>query len=77
MPHTCDRMDKKTSVSCAASNDAYTVDESFTQIDMPPGIERKKSTVSCDSATWNTDYNKQDANATSCKICQTLYLYLT
>ena len=70
-------MDKQASVSYAASNDAYTVDESFTQIDLPPRIERKISTVSCDSATWHTDYNKQDASATSCKICQTLYLYLT
>ena len=77
MHHTCDRMDKQASVSYAASHAAYTVDESFTQIDLPPGIERKISTVSCDSATWHTDYNKQDASATSCKIWQTLYLYLT
>ena len=77
MHHTCDTMDQQASVSCAASNDAYTVHESFTQIDLPPRIQRKISTVSCDSATWHTDENKQDASATSCKICQTLYLYLT
>ena len=75
--HTCYRMDKQASVSYAASNDAYTEDGSFTQIDLPPGIERNISTVSCDSATWHTDYNKQDASTTSCKIYQTLYLYLT
>ena len=67
-------MDKQASVSYAASNDAYTVDESFIQTDLHPGMERKISTVSCDSAAWHTDYNKQDASATSCKICQTLYL---
>ena len=77
MHHTCDTMDQQASVSCAASNDAYTVNESFTQIDLPPRIQRKISTVSYDSATWHTDDNKQDASATSCKICQTLYLYLT
>ena len=70
-------MDQQASASCAASNDAYTVNESFTQIDLPPRIQREISTVSCDSATWHTDDNKQDASATSCKICQTLYLYLT
>ena len=62
-------MDKQASFSYAASNDAYTVDASFTQIDLPPGIERKISTVSFDSATRHTDYNKQDASTTSCKIC--------
>ena len=41
MHHTCDMMDQQASVSCAVSNDAYTVHESFTQIDLPPGIQRK------------------------------------
>ena len=70
-------MDKRACVSYTPSNDAYTVDESSKQIDLPPGIESKISTVSCESATWHTDYDKQDASATSCKIFQTLYLYLT
>ena len=70
-------MDKQASVSYAESNDAYTVDESFTQFDLPPRIERKISTVSCDSTKWHTDYNKQDASVTLCKVCLTLYLYLT
>ena len=69
--------DKQACVSYAASNDAYTVDESLTQAELPPGIESKISTVSCDSATWHTDYDKQDASATSCEIFQTLYLCLT
>ena len=69
-------MDQPGYVSYAASNDAYTVDESLTQPDLPPGIETKISTVSCDSASWHTDYCKQDASATSCKIFQTLYLCL-
>ena len=70
-------MDKQACVSHAASNDAYTVDESLTQIDLPPEIERKISTVSWDSATWHTEYDKQDVSATPCKIFQTLYLYIT
>ena len=66
----CAMMDQQASVSCTASNDAYTVNESFTQIDLPFRIQRKISTVPCDSATWHTDKSKQDASATSCKICQ-------
>ena len=69
-------MDQPGCVSYTASNDAYTVDESLTQPDLPPGIETKISTVPCDSATWHTDYYKQDTSATSCKIFQTLYLCL-
>ena len=65
-------MDKQACVSYTVSNDAYTLDELLTQIDLPPGIESKISTVSCDSATCHTDYDKQDASATSCKIFQTL-----
>ena len=54
-------MDQPACVSYTASNYAYTVDESLTQPDLPPGIESKISTVSCDTATWHTDYDKQDA----------------
>ena len=70
-------MDQSARVSYAASNDAYTVMESLTQPDLLPGIDSKISTVSCDSATWHTDYYKQAASTTSCKIFQTLYLCLT
>ena len=70
-------MDHPACVSYTASNNAYLVDESLTQPDLPPGIESKISTVSCDSATWHKDYYKQDASITSCKIFQTLYLCLT
>ena len=34
-------MDQPACVSYAASNDAYTIDESLTQPDLPPGIESK------------------------------------
>ena len=67
MHHTCDMMDQQAAVSCAASNDVYIIHESCTKIDLPPRIQRKTSTVSCDSATWLADENKQDASATSCK----------
>ena len=45
--------------------------------DLPPAIESKISSVSYNNATWHTDFCKQDASATACKICQTLYLCLT
>ena len=45
--------------------------------DLPPALESKISDVSYDNATWHTDFYKQDASATSCKIFQTLYLCLT
>ena len=51
--------------------------ETLTQQDLPPAIESKILTVLCDIGTWQTDYGKQDASATSCKIFQTLYLCLT
>ena len=47
-----------------------------TQPDLPPSIKSKISSVSYDNATWHTDFCKQDASATSCKILQTLYLCL-
>ena len=48
-----------------------------TPLDLPPAIESKISPVSYDNATWHTDFGKQDASATSCKIFQVLYLCLT
>ena len=47
-----------------------------TQPDLPLAIKSKISSVSYDNATWHTDFCKQDASATSCKILQTLYLCL-
>ena len=37
---------------------------------------KSKISVSYDNATLHTDFCKQDASATSCKILQTLYLCL-
>ena len=45
-----------------------------TPSDLPPAILSKISSVSYDNATWHTDFCKQDASATSCKIFQTPYL---
>ena len=70
-------MDQPACISYAASNGTYTVMETLISPDLPPIIESKISSVSCDNATWHRDYCRQDASATSCKICQTLYLCLT
>ena len=70
-------MDESAGVLYAASNDKYTVMETLTSPDLPPALDSKISSVSCDIATWHTNYHKQDASATSCKIFQTLYLCLT
>ena len=70
-------IDESASVSYAASNDKYTVMETLAPPDLPPTLESKLSSVSCDNATWHMNYHKQDASAISCKIFQTLYLCLT
>ena len=69
--------DESAGVSDAASNKKYTVMETLTPPDLSPALESKLSSVSCDNATWHTNYHKQDASATSCKIFQTRYLCLT
>ena len=51
--------------------------ETSTPQDLPPAIESKISCVSYENAAWQTDFHKQDASATLCKIFQTLYLCLT
>ena len=70
-------MEESAGVSYAASKDKYTVMETLTPPDLSLALEGKLSAVSCDNATWYTNYHKPDASATSCKIFQTLYLCLT
>ena len=70
-------MDQPVHVSYVSSNAAYTVMETPTPLELSPAILSKTSSVSYDNATWHTDSCKQDATATSCKVFQTLYLYLT
>ena len=70
-------MDEPWSLTYTVSNDEYIVDEEITQPDLHPVIETKISNVPFESTTWHTDNYKEDASATSCKIFQTLYLYLT
>ena len=70
-------MEESAGVSYATSNDTYTVMETLTTPDLFPVLESKIFSVSCDNATWHTNYHKQDTSATSCKIFQTLYLCLT
>ena len=69
-------MDKAESSSYSSSNNQYVVDEQITQANLPPEIQMKISNVPLDSTTWHTDNLKADTSATSCKIFQTLYLYL-
>ena len=47
-----------------------------TQPDLPPAIQSKISSVSNENATCHTDFCKQDASTTLCKIFQTIYLCL-
>ena len=70
-------MDQPACVSYDSSNTTDTVMEISTPPDLPPAVESKISSVLYDNATWHTDFCKQDASATSCKIFQTLYLCLT
>ena len=51
--------------------------ETFTPPAFSPPLESKLSAVSCDNATWHTNYEKPDASATLCRIFQTLYLCQT
>ena len=51
--------------------------ETSTPQHLSPAIESKISAVSYDNPAWHTDFCKEVASATSCKIFQTLYLCLT
>ena len=70
-------MEESAGVSDALSKDKYTVMEILTPPDFSPALVCKLSAVSCDNATWHTNYKKPDASATLCKTFQTLYLCLT
>ena len=70
-------MEKSAGVSYAASKDKYTVMETLTPPDLYPALESRLSAVSCDNATWHTNYHKPDTSTTLCRIFQTLYLCLT
>ena len=70
-------MEESASVSDGVSKDKHTVMETFPPPDLSPILESKLSAMSCGNATWHTNYEKPDANATLCKIFQTLYLCLT
>ena len=71
------KMDKPQSLTYTVSNDEHIVDEEITEPDLPPVIVTKISNVLFESTTWHTDNYKEDTSDTSCKIFQTLYLYLT
>ena len=70
-------MEESTSVSDGVSKDKHTVMETFTPPDFSLALESNLSAVSCDNASWHTNYEKPDASATLCKIFQTPYLCLT
>ena len=65
-------MEESASISDGVSKDKHTVMETFTPPDFSPALESKLSAVSCDNATWHTNYEKTDASAALCKIFQTL-----
>ena len=70
-------MEESPSVSDGVAKDKYTVMETLTPLDFSLALESKLSAVSCDNATWHTNYQKPDTSGTLCKIFQTLYLCLT
>ena len=70
-------MEESAGVSDGVSKDKHTVIETFPPPDFSLTLESKLSAMSCDNATWHTNYKKPDASATLCKIFQTLYLCLT
>ena len=70
-------MDQQHCVACASSDATDTCMETSTPRHLSPAIESKICVVSYDNPAWHTDFCKEDASATSCKIFQTLYLCLT
>ena len=70
-------MDKQHCVAYTATDATDTCMETSTQQHLSPAIESKISMVSYDNPEWHTDFCKEGASATSCKIFQTLYLCLT
>ena len=59
-----------------ASSDATDTPMETSTPHFSPAIESKISAVSYDNPAWHTGFCKEGASATSCKIFQTLYLYL-
>ena len=60
----------KFNISVHQSSESQTHDTA-TPLDLPPAIQSRISSVSYENATWHTDFCKQYASATSCKIFQT------
>ena len=61
-------MDKSGSVTDGVSKEKHTVMETFIPPDLSPPLQHKLSAVSCDNATWHTNYKEPDASGTLCKI---------
>ena len=70
-------MDQPGCVPYASSGATGIFMDTSTPQHLPPAIESKILVVSYDNPAWHTDFCKEDASATSCKIFQTLYLCLT
>ena len=70
-------IDQPGCVAYASSDATDTIMETSTAQHLSPAIESKIFAVSYDNPAWHTDFCKEDASATSCKIFQTLYLCLT
>ena len=70
-------MEQPTNVADGISQDKHIGMEVFAPQDLSPSVENTLSTMSCDNATWHSNYKEPDASATLCKLIQTLYLCLT
>ena len=70
-------VDQQHSVAYAATDATDTCMETSTPQHLSPAIESKIFAVLYDNPAWHTDFCKEGASATSCKIFQTLYLCLT
>ena len=68
------KMEKQEDVMYVESTDTHTVVQTPIEPDLPPSIQSKISTESCENTRWHTDICTQGASTTSCKIFQTLYL---
>ena len=63
-------------ISVSQSSSSLTLGTAWHPQTMPHAIQNKVSSASYDSATWHTDFFKQDPSTTSWKISQTQYICL-
>ena len=67
-------MEKQENVTYVESTDTDTVVQTQIEPDVPPSIQNKIWTESCENTRWHMDICTQGPSSTSCKTFQTLYL---